>query len=389
MQEPGSTYQPTQAMPTRPGWVEVNLDAFSYNLRGVRKRVGFGVKIMAVVKANAYGHGSVEIAREALAGEADCLAVAFPEEAIALRDAGLSAETLVFTSPMWEQMPLYFDYKLIPAVASIDVAARLEEEAQKRNLRCPVHVKVDTGMGRLGFEWNSAADSIVTIARMPHLEITGVFSHFAAADEADKSFSENQLQRFGHVLDALGKLRIEVQDVHMAGSAGILDLPESHFTMVRPGIMLYGYYPSQETTESVPLRPVLSIKSRVVFAKRVAEGTSISYGRRYYTTREVLIATIPVGYADGLSRRLTNRASVLIGGRRYPVVGTIAMDHVMVDVGDDHVAVGDEVVFIGTQGGNQITAWDVARLIGTIPYEITCSVSPRVPRVFVRDSRPD
>jgi len=227
-------------MPTRPGWVEVNLDAFSYNLRGVRKRVGFGVKIMAVVKANAYGHGSVEIAREALAGEADCLAVAFPEEAIALRDAGLSAETLVFTSPMWEQMPLYFDYKLIPAVASIDVAARLEEEAQKRNLRCPVHVKVDTGMGRLGFEWNSAADSIVTIARMPHLEITGVFSHFAAADEADKSFSENQLQRFGHVLDALGKLRIEVQDVHMAGSAGILDLPESYFTMVRPGIMLYG-----------------------------------------------------------------------------------------------------------------------------------------------------
>jgi len=376
-------------MPTRPGWVEVNLDAFSYNLRGVRKRVGFGVKIMAVVKANAYGHGSVEIAREALAGEADCLAVAFPEEAIALRDAGLSAETLVFTSPMWEQMPLYFDYKLIPAVASIDVAARLEEEAQKRNLRCPVHVKVDTGMGRLGFEWNSAADSIVTIARMPHLEITGVFSHFAAADEADKSFSENQLQRFGHVLDALGKLRIEVQDVHMAGSAGILDLPESHFTMVRPGIMLYGYYPSQETTESVPLRPVMSIKSRVVFAKRVAEGTSISYGRRYYTTREVLIATIPVGYADGLSRRLTNRASVLIGGRRYPVVGTIAMDHVMVDVGDDHVAVGDEVVFIGTQGGNQITAWDVARLIDTIPYEITCSVSPRVPRVFVRDSRPD
>jgi len=389
MQEPGSTYQPTQAMPTRPGWVEVNLDAFSYNLRGVRKRVGFGVKIMAVVKANAYGHGSVEIAREALAGEADCLAVAFPEEAIALRDAGLSAETLVFTSPMWEQMPLYFDYKLIPAVASIDVAARLEEEAQKRNLRCPVHVKVDTGMGRLGFEWNSAADSIVTIARMPHLEITGVFSHFAAADEADKSFSENQLQRFGHVLDALGKLRIEVQDVHMAGSAGILDLPESYFTMVRPGIMLYGYYPSQETTESVPLRPVMSIKSRVVFAKRVAEATSISYGRRYYTTREVLIATIPVGYADGLSRRLTNRASVLIGGRRYPVVGTIAMDHVMVDVGDDHVAVGDEVVFIGTQGGNQITAWDVARLIDTIPYEITCSVSPRVPRVFVRDSRPD
>ena len=389
MQKPGSTYQPTQAMPTRPGWVEVNLDAFSYNLRGVRKRVGFGVKIMAVVKANAYGHGSVEIAREALAGEADCLAVAFPEEAIALRDAGLSAETLVFTSPMWEQMPLYFDYKLIPAVASIDVAARLEEEAQKRNLRCPVHVKVDTGMGRLGFEWNSAADSIVTIARMPHLEITGVFSHFAAADEADKSFSENQLQRFGHVLDALGKLRIEVQDVHMAGSAGILDLPESYFTMVRPGIMLYGYYPSQETTESVPLRPVMSIKSRVVFAKRVAEATSISYGRRYYTTREVLIATIPVGYADGLSRRLTNRASVLIGGRRSPVVGTIAMDHVMVDVGDDHVAVGDEVVFIGTQGGNQITAWDVARLIDTIPYEITCSVSPRVPRVFVRDSRPD
>lgn len=389
MQKPGSTYQPTQAMPTRPGWVEVNLDAFSYNLRGVRKRVGFGVKIMAVVKANAYGHGSVEIAREALAGEADCLAVAFPEEAIALRDAGLSAETLVFTSPMWEQMPLYFDYKLIPAVASIDVAARLEEEAQKRNLRCPVHVKVDTGMGRLGFQWNSAADSIVTIARMPHLEITGVFSHFAAADETDKSFSENQLQRFGHVLDALGKLRIEVQDVHMAGSAGILDLPESYFTMVRPGIMLYGYYPSQETTESVPLRPVMSIKSRVVFAKRVAEGTSISYGRRYYTTRAVLIATIPVGYADGLSRRLTNRASVLIGGRRYPVVGTIAMDHVMVDVGDDHVAVGDEVVFIGTQGGNQITAWDVARLIDTIPYEITCSVSPRVPRVFVRDSRPD
>lgn len=375
-----------QSLPTRPTWAEINLDAFAENLRAVRARVGKDVKIMAVVKANAYGHGAVEIAQEALANGAEMLGVAIPEEGVQLRNAGISAPILVFTSPPPEQIPIYFDHELLPAIASSESAEQFEREAELRNMRIGAHVKVDTGMGRLGFQWKDAHKSIIDVARLRLIDILGVFSHFASADERDKQYAKLQLQRFTDVLDSLRNSHLEIPEIHIANSAAILDIPESFFTMVRPGIMLYGYYPSHETTESIPLRPVMSIKSRIVHLKHVPAGTSISYNRRYVTTRDTWIATVPLGYADGYSRLLTNRASVLINGRFYPVVGTVTMDHIMIDVGDGEVELGDEVVLLGSSHEQQITAWDLADKIGTIPYEVTCAVSSRVPRVYIRDT---
>ncbi|MGB9774587.1 MAG: alanine racemase [Bacteroidota bacterium] len=375
-----------QSSPTRPTWAEINLDAFAENLQAVRARVGKDVKIMAVVKANAYGHGAVEIAQEALANGAEMLGVAIPEEGVQLRNAGLSAPILVFTSPPPEQIPIYFNHELLPAIASLESAEQFEREAELRNMRIGVHVKVDTGMGRLGFQWTDAHRSIIDVARLRHLDILGVFSHFASADERDKQYAKLQLQRFADVLDSLRNSHLEIPEIHIANSAAILDIPESFFTMVRPGIMLYGYYPSHETTESMSLRPVMSIKSRIVHLKHVCAGTSISYNRRYVTTHDTWIATVPLGYADGYSRLLTNRASVLINGHCYPVVGTVTMDHIMIDVGDGEVKLGDEVVLLGSSHEQRITAWDLADKIGTIPYEITCAISSRVPRVYIRDT---
>lgn len=366
---------------TRPTVAEIDLKALAYNLRGIRRKVGRQVSVMGVVKANAYGHGIVEVARFLERLSIDYLGVANAEEGVILREAGTTVPIHVFTLATRLQASLFGMYGLEPTICSQHDAALLNAQAQRVGKTIPIHLKIDTGMNRIGVDAKDLKKLLKTLAKLRRLEIKGIYTHFATADSRDKSFSKLQLAEFHQALGMLQKEGVSAEVIHCAGSAGILDLPESYFSMVRPGIMLYGYYPSRETTESVSLKPVLSLKSRVSLVKWVEPGESVSYGRRYIAKQRTRIATLPIGYADGYMRSLTGRSSVLIGNRRFPTAGTICMDQLMVDVGSEDVRVGDEAVLIGRQHRDHISAWDLAATLGTIPYEICTNISSRVPRI--------
>ncbi len=368
----------------RPTRAEVDSSAIRHNLAQIRRRVGEGTAIMAVVKANAYGHGMVEVARVALGGEASYLGVGNVEEGILLRENGITAPILVFAVPFLDQIELFLKYDLEVTLCSMEIASALNGVASGIGKRGVAHIKIDTGMGRIGVQFNDAVEFVQQAAQLQFIEVKGLYTHFATADERNKDFARLQLDRFRDVISAVNGLAIHIPLKHCANSGAILDLPNSYFDMVRPGIMIYGYYPSHETSESLELCPALSLKSKVAFMKEVPLGTPISYGRKYYTKSRTKIVSVPIGYADGFSRLLTNDAEALIKGKRYPVVGTICMDQVMVDVGlDSDVSVGEDVVFIGHSGNEQISAWDIADELGTIPYEVCCAISSRVPREIV------
>ncbi|MEX2191363.1 MAG: alanine racemase [Bacteroidota bacterium] len=361
---------------------EIDLSAVAFNLRGVRKKVGSGTKVMAVVKANAYGHGIGLVAPFVeSAGLADYFGVAFAEEGIALREAGLRKPIHVFTIPFERQASLFTDFNLEPTVSSIQEIAFLERSAVKAKRTLPIHLKIDTGMNRIGVKSAELEAVVSALRKARRLAVQGVFTHFATADEVNKQFLMHQLDEFHRQLERLRHLGLEAGLVHCANSASILDLPESAFSMVRPGVMMYGYYPSRTTSESIPLKVAMTLKSCVSLVKWIGPGESVSYGRRFVATKRTQIATIPIGYADGYTRLLSGKAGVLIRGKKYPIAGSICMDQLMVDVGADEVLAGDEVVLIGSQGSGQISAWDLASSLGTIPYEICCAISSRVPRV--------
>jgi alanine racemase len=368
-------------MPTRPTVAEIDLHALAHNLKGIRRKVGRDVNVMAVVKANAYGHGIVEVATFLQRQRVDYFGVANAEEGVALREAGITAPIHIFTIPATTQIPLCSSFGLEPTVCTETDARLLNEQAQRSKKTLSVHVKIDTGMNRIGVRLRDLSKFVRILGSLRRLEIKGVYTHFAEADRREKTFSRHQLELFHQALEALRVAGVVPEVVHCAGSAGILDLPESYFSLVRPGIMLYGYYPSGETTESVHLKPVLTLKSRVSLVKWIEPGESVSYGRRFTARRRTKIATIPLGYADGYMRLLTGQSDVLIGGHMVPTVGTICMDQLMVDVGTKNVRVGDEAVLIGRQGRKLISAWDLASKIGTIPYEICTNISSRVPRI--------
>lgn len=361
---------------------EIDLTALKHNYDGVRRRVGPNVKIMGVVKANAYGHGIVEIARALERYGCDQLGVAFLEEGIVLREHGVQVPILVLGGVLGEQIKEFIRHRLDITVCSVSIAERVDREiASDHGNKAKVHLKIDTGMTRLGVKAEHALAFVRRVRELKNVDIVGIFSHFATSDEHDKSFAYEQLDRFNRLLGELEATGIKIALRHMANSGAILDMPDANFSMVRPGIMLYGCYPSKATSESVSLKPVLSLKSKVVYLKEVAAKTSISYGRTYFTDSSTMIATVPVGYGDGYSRRLTNRTDVLIRGRRYPVVGTICMDQLMVDVGkNSDIAIGDDVVLIG----ESITAWDIAERSGTIPYEVLTALHERVPRQYIQ-----
>ncbi len=364
---------------------EIHLTALQDNFEKIRHRVGRGVGVMGIVKANAYGHGLPEVAA-ALAGSGiDYLGVGFLQEGILLREHGIQVPILVLGGVLGSQVQEFLHYDLDITVASVEIAERIEQEAATNGKkRANVHLKIDTGMERIGVHPEHALEFVRRVSRLPHLDVKGIYSHFATSDERDKTFALLQLERFNAVLDAVRKSGIEIPYIHMANSGAILDLPDSYFTMVRPGILLYGIYPSRETTESIPVDPVLSLKSNVVFVKSVPAGTSISYGRRYYTATSARIITVPIGYGDGYSRRLTGRGTVIIAGKRLPIVGAICMDQIMVDGGSEgNIHVGDDVVLIGSDGGQSISVWELADLIGTNPYEVLTGISARVPRVVI------
>ena len=379
-------------------WAEVNLDAYAHNIRELRRISRPPARLMAVVKANGYGHGSVEVAREALQNGAQYLGVARIDEAIPLRQAGLEVPILIFGYTPPDLAPLLIDYELTQTVYSISTASALSEQATRKGKKIIIHLKVDSGMGRLGFllaATNDTRDDIATrnsvraietISRLPGLTVEGIFTHFATADSAEKSYANMQLDRFMDLLTRLQKQGLEPPIRHAANSGALIDMPDSHLDMVRPGIATYGLHPSDEVNKSrVDLRPVMSLKTRVIHLKRVPPGFNISYGITFQTKNHTTIATVPVGYADGFNRLLSSRGHMLVHGQRVPIVGRVCMDLTMLDVGEvSGVALEDEVVVFGEQGKGAVTADEIASSLDTINYEIVSTITARVPRIYLK-----
>jgi len=361
---------------------EVDLSAIQHNIKQVIKRVGRGVRVLGVVKANAYGHGLVPVSKAVLEAGASYLGVALVDEGIEVRKH-TDAPILVFSPPFEDLLESYVRFDLDATITSLETAYALDAIARSAGKKARVQVKIDTGMGRIGFFPNVAVDAVRTISRLESLSIVGVYSHFATADESNKEFASKQLYAFREVVSGLKEIGLNSVIYHIASSGAILDLNDSCFDMVRPGIMTYGYYPSHDTSESIEILPALSLKSGIALIKTFKAGMSVSYGRKFFTKSDNRIAVVPIGYGDGYTRLLTGNACALIKGKRYRIAGTITMDHIMVDLDHDHeVQEGDEVVLIGRSKDESITAWDLASSIGTIPYEILCMINNRVPRLY-------
>lgn len=355
---------------------EINLSALSHNLRVVKSKAKART-ILAVVKAQAYGHGAVRVSRHLLRNGVSMLGVAFTREAIELRDAGIKAPLVVFFER--GKAETYLRYSLTPVIYDFKSARALSLKARSYNRILPVHIKVDTGMGRIGLRIENARQEIQKISGLRNLQLEGLMSHLTDAEITDREFTALQVRRFKDLISTLKTDNIHFKYHHIANSAAVLRLPAAHFDMVRPGIMLYGYGPARKNI----LRPVLSLKSRVMYIKKVPAGTPISYGRTFTTRRASTIATISIGYGDGYNRKLSNRGQVLINGKRAPVIGRVCMDTTMVDITNiPGVKENAEVVLIGRQGKEEISASDIADQIGTIPYEVLTSIGERPKRVY-------
>ncbi len=368
---------------------EIDLDAIAFNLNQFREALGPRMKIMAVVKANAYGHGAVQVAMEALRCGVDYLAVAFLDEALELRRHGITAPilTLGYTPPAGVHVAKTHDITLTVFDTDVLQAAMHSHGDDGQPLR--VHIKIDTGMGRLGLPVGSQAITFIDQAlQMKGVFIEGLYTHYACADETDKSYTINQHQKFQAIVEHYRAQGINFPILHAGNSAAGIDTPELSFTMLRLGISMYGLYPSEQVHRArVQLRPAMSLKTSVVMAKKLPPHSGVSYGAKYKTSGQEIIATLPIGYADGYSRLHNGKAHALLRGKRVPIVGNICMDQCMVRVDEPPVEVGDEVVLLGQQGDAQISADELAKQLGTIPYEITCMVSHRVPRVYIRDGQ--
>ncbi len=370
----------------RPVWAEIDLNALGSNVREIRRVTNEKAQVMAIVKANGYGHGVVPVSRVALRNGASWIGVALLQEAILLRERGISAPILVLGYTPVHDIADVIRYDISQTVFTWEDALAIASVAHNKGKKAKVHVKIDTGMGRLGFKCDrETLDIICRLAHLPGIEVEGIYTHFATADEADKTFAKEQFARFQQLLKQLAARHVFIRWRHCANSAAVLDLPFTHLDLVRPGITIYGLYPSSHVCHDlIKLTPVMSLKAKVAFVKEVPERVSISYGRSYYTKENTRIATIPLGYGDGYSRLLSNRGEVLIRGMRAPVVGRVCMDQLMVDVGHiPGVQQGDEVVLLGSQGAEEIPVDELAGYLGTINYEVLCMISERVPRIYL------
>lgn len=371
----------------RPVWAEIDLDRIANNVRALAAYI-HPAELMAVVKADGYGHGSVSIARVALASGARRLAVASPEEGRILRRAGIAAPILVLGALLPGQEDVFLEHRLTATLASGEAIEALSQAAERRKVSARVHIKVDTGMSRLGFHAHEVPFLVKRLLRVPGIDLEGIYTHLACADVPGQPGVNDQIRSFRTALIATREAGWQPEQVHVSNTAGVLEnLGFGDCTMARVGIGIYGMYPSDTVSRSVHLEPALALKTNVATTKRVPAGTGVSYGHTYRTERETTLCTLPIGYAEGVSRRLSGRAHVLIGGQRYPLVGRVCMDQCIVDVGDASVSVGDEAVLIGRQGSDEITAYDWANILETIPYEVVCAISARVPRVYFRHGR--
>lgn len=364
-------------------WAEIDLDALAHNVRVLKRRAGSS-RLAAVVKANAYGHGAVETARAALAAGADQLAVICTDEGEQLRRAGIEAPILVLGCSPKEDAARIVEHGLVPTINSRESALALADEAASRNARQPIHLKVDTGLSRYGLPPNELIALAESLRGIPSLHVEGLFTHFACADEAEKGYTVHQYRLFTEVADRLSWIPVR----HVSNTATMLDMPEVGLDLCRPGIGIYGCYPSPDVGRTVALRPVMSLHSRIARLTKLSPGESVSYGRTWRADRESTVALVMFGYGDGLPRALSNRGRVLVRGRRAPIVGRVCMDMSVVDVTDiPEAAVGDEVVLVGTQGGEEIPVDEVAEACGTINYEILSGITARVSRLYLRDGR--
>ena len=371
-------------------WLEINLDIIKHNILSVRKLVGKQRKIMGVVKANGYGHDSTEVSKIILENGADELAVARIEEAIVLRKNNIKAPILVLGIVPKELMGLLFEYQIKPTICDLSSLYELNNIASKLQKKIKIHLKVDTGMGRLGIQPFEIREIVSEINKMSNIKIEGVYSHFATADEKDKSYAQYQFNVFKQVMDLISKNVFPRPYFHIANSGAILDLPETWLDIVRPGCIIYGFYPSQESQKVINLVPALCFKSRIVFIKTMPNNSFIGYGKTYKTSRDTKIATISVGYADGYNRLLSNLGKMLIKGKRVSVLGRVCMDQIMVDITDiENVKVGDEVIIWGGQRENNISLEEIALQLNTIIDEIVhLTDKERVAKLFIKQGKP-
>lgn len=369
----------------------INLNAILYNMESMHQKINPETKIMAVVKADGYGHGAIPIAKEI--EHLDYLygyAVATVEEGLLLRRSGIRKPILILGYIFPDQYETVIEAEIDPSVFTLEMAKELSSAAEKVRKDCKIHFAVDTGMSRIGYQvTDESADEMAQIAKLPHMIVEGMFTHFSKADEYDKSFTYDQIERFQAMIRMMEQRGIRIPVRHCSNSAGIAEISAANMDMVRAGITLYGLWPSEEVDHnSLELKPVMELKTHVAYVKKLEAGRAISYGGSYITERESLIATIPVGYADGYCRGLSNKGSVLIHGHRAPICGRVCMDQFMVDVTDiPDVRIGDEVTLIGKDGSEEITMEEVGELSGRFNYEFVCIIGKRVPRAFYKDGK--
>lgn len=378
--------------PTR---AEIDFSKLAFNLEQVRRHIHGEypkrkIKICGVVKANAYGHGIEEVSRKLVDLGIDFLGVANYDEAIRLRKHIPNTPILVFGTLIHSKLEpsryvsLLHKHNLTATVASFDTARFLNDYSRRFKSKFKIHIKVDTGMRRIGLDYKRAFRNILQIASLKHIELEGIFTHFAASEEKNKSFAKQQLERFNDLLAELKKTGIEFPIVHAANSGAVLDLKDSYYNMVRPGLLLYGYYPGTGVRNKIHLKPVMNFKSKVTFIKKIDEGESISYGRRYFAKKPVFIGSVPVGYGDGYWRLLSNKSKVLINKKFYKQVGSVTMDWIMIELGLRYkIKIGDDVLLMGGENGFSLGADKLAKICGTIPYEMLCAVADRVERVYI------
>lgn len=372
----------------RPVWAEINLSNLDYNIKNIKAKLGSGTKIIGVVKADGYGHGSVKVAEVLRANGVDTFAVSTLQEAIVLREAGATEQIISLSLTPNFYSNVLVEYDITPVISSLENARAISKTAAEVGKTVSGFIAADTGMGRIGYlTWDeNAVSEIKEISQLPNFKIAGLFSHMSTADSADKTFSRQQEQCFNEFYDKLIAAGIEIPMRTFANSASVMELPSVYFDAVRPGIILYGCYPSDEVDKSsLSLNPVMSVKATISHLKDVPAGFSVSYGREFISKRPSKIATIALGYADGYPRPYAPKGEVIVNGVKAPLAGNICMDQCMIDVTDvPNVKVGDEVIIMGSDGKNTILADDIAKATGTINYEIICAFGQRLPKVYVR-----
>ncbi len=368
---------------------EIDLDAVAYNIKNIRKKVKKETMIMGVVKADAYGHGAVEVSKVLLYNGADWLGVAMIDEAVQLRKNNIMVPILILGYTPEAEIEDVVRYDIIQTVFSYEMAKMVSDAAVKLGKTAKIHIKVDTGMGRIGFiPEENIGDEVLKISKLPNIEINGIFTHFSTSDEKDKTFTKLQYERFKYAIDEIEKKGIELAVKHCANSAAIMDFDDLGFNMVRAGVILYGMYPSDDVIkENLSLKPVMSIKTHISYVKKVGKNVPVSYGRTYYTDKESVIATVPVGYADGYIRKMQNGGRVIVNGHYANIVGRVCMDQFMIDITDiPNVSAGDEVILMGSDGNLSITAEEIAKVLDTINYEVVCMIGKRVPREYIKNN---